>query len=118
MQATITHKREVVAMLKDNQSHRAIARQLGIHRRSVERVANAIGHHPKSSKKQRIVQYHRGGKKPQDIAVLVDASLDFVHRVIDDFHSSKPRQVAAYKCPGCFNRVVYRPCVICEARNP
>lgn len=69
------------------------------------------------SAKQRIVQYHRGGKSRVEIARLVGCSAYLVDATVGDYEARAPKRVKAYKCGGCFNVVVFVPCQVCRARG-
>jgi transposase len=115
--ATEHYRRRVRNMLAKGLSQREIAEALGIHRRSVERIATVA----KKTKAQSIVQYHRGGKSRAEISRLVGCSLGVVDRAIEDYASNASRTVKPYRCKGCDEAGVYwvtnlKPCVRCRAR--
>lgn len=119
---TEANRTQVMQMLAAGRSQRAIANELGMHRRSVERMAMANGTPVTKNTKQSIVQYHKGGKGRTEIARLVGVSLGVVDRAIENYQSNAARTAKAYKCKGCDEAGIYwvttlKPCVRCAARK-
>lgn len=64
----------------------------------------------------RILRYSDNGESSvRAIAAQVHQSWHAVRRILDKHR--RTRRVAVYRCPGCNNRLYYKPCLICPAIN-
>jgi len=53
----------------------------------------------------------------RDIAALTGVSKSTVQRIANPRLPGAPRPVRPYLCLGCRNRVIFKPCQICEAKE-
>lgn len=119
---TVTHRQQVLTLLAQKVPQRTIAQQLGMHRRSVERIAMTRGHKTPDTKAKRIIALRQDGRSRKEIARAVKCSLGVVDRVVAEYCEHGPRVVKPYRCEGCeavgvYWVTYYKPCVRCKARE-